>query len=79
MKAQFKQGTVILRRWDVEDGLAEIAKSFNSLDELFSLCLQADNSLLVDRVVIDGEDTSGAARTVTLVFQSTSMQDVSKE
>ena len=78
MKAQFKQGTVILRRWDAEDGLNEIAKSFHSIDELFSLCLQADSSLLVDRVVIDGEDTGGAARTVTLVFQSTSLQGESK-
>ncbi len=75
MKGQFKQGTVILRRWDAKDGLNEITKTFQSIDELFSLCLQADKTLLVDRVVIEGEDNNGAPRTVTLVFQSTTMHD----
>jgi hypothetical protein len=79
MKAQFKQGTVILRHWDKEAGLNEIAKSFHSLDELFSLCLQPDDTLLVDRVVIDGEDSGGSTRTVTLVFQSTSMPNETKK
>ncbi len=75
MTAQVKQGTVIFRHWNREDGLNEITKPFHTIDELFGLCIQADGSLLVDRVVIDGEDNSGAARTVTLVFQSASMQD----
>jgi hypothetical protein len=79
MAAQFKQGMVIFRRWNVEDGLNEISKPFQSIDELFGLCLQTDNSLLIDRVVINGEDSTGIMRSVTLVFQSSSMQDESGE
>ncbi len=67
---QVKQGTVIFRHWDTHDGLNEIARRFNSLDELFGLCLQKEESLLVDRVIIDGADETDAPRTVTLVFQS---------
>jgi hypothetical protein len=75
MNAQFKQGNVIFRHWNKEDGLNEISKTFHSMNDLFSLCLQTDNTLLVDRVVIEGADGDGAARTVTLVFLSTSMND----
>ena len=75
MAAQFKQGSVIFRHWNMEDGLNEISRTFHSMNELFSLCLQTDNTLLVDRVVFEGEGGDGTPRTVTLVFQSTSIQD----
>ncbi len=74
MTAQFKQGIVIFRRWDTKDGLNESARSFQSMDELFNLCLPSDKRLLVDRVVLKGQDSHGTARTVTLVFQSASIK-----
>ena len=70
-----KRGTVIFRHWDKEDGLNEIARNFKTLEELFNLCLQSDNRLLVERVIIDGEDDLGSQRALTLVFQSVTIQD----
>lgn len=75
MPAQVKQGTVIFRHWDMADGLNETKRQFNSMNELFALCLQKDETLLVDRVVIEGQDERGAARTVILVFQSVTVAD----
>ena len=72
---QVTRGTVIFRHWDQQDGLNEIARTFKSLEELFGLCLQADERLLVERVIIDGQDDSGAPRTVTLTFQSVTVHD----
>jgi len=70
MSPKVQNGTVIFRRWSKRTGLDETAVSFLSLDDLFSLCLQGDDALLVDRVLIEGHDTSGTRRTVTLTFQS---------
>jgi len=67
-------GTVIFRHWDEQDGLSEIARGFKSLEELFALCLQSDDRLLVDRIIIDGQDETDSERTVTLVFQSVTVQ-----
>jgi hypothetical protein len=75
MASQFKSGTVIFRHWDSRDGLNEVARTFSSLDELFSLCLQTDNTLLVDRIIMEGQDGKGGAHTVTLVFQSATVPD----
>ena len=72
---QVTRGTVIFRHWDQQDGLNEIARTFKSLEELFGLCLQVDERLLVDRVMIEGQDDSGASRTVTLTFQSVTIND----
>ena len=70
MSAQFKSGTVIYRHWDKQDGLSEISRTFTSMNELFALCLNHETELLVDRIVLDGEDREGGGRSVTLVFQS---------
>jgi len=67
---QVKQGTVIFRHWDTTAGMNEIARRFSNLDELFALCLQRDQSLLVERIIIDGKDEANRARTVILTFQS---------
>jgi hypothetical protein len=75
MSAKFKRGMVIFRRWDSQDGLNEIAKRFSSIDELLGLCLQTESDLLVERVVLDGTDQEGSPRTVTLTFQSVTIQD----
>ncbi len=79
MASQFKSGTVIYRHWDTRDGLNEVARPFSSLDELFNLCLQSDDSLLVDRIIMDGQDGKGGAHTVTLVFQSATVPDDANE
>ena len=49
--------------------------TFSSLDDLFELCLQANDPLLVDRVTIEGKDASGTPRVVTLVFQSVTISE----
>ena len=70
MPAQFKSGTVIFRHWNQEEGLSEISRTFITMNELFALCLNRETELLVDRIVLDGEDREGAGQSVTLVFQS---------
>lgn len=70
MAAKVENGIVIFRRWDRHSGLDETSAPFSTLDDLFALCLQSNDPLLVDRVTIEGQDTDGARRIVTLVFQS---------
>jgi hypothetical protein len=72
---QIKRGTVIFRHWNEQDGLNEIARGFKTLEELFNLCSQSDGQLLVERVIIDGEDDDGTQRALTLVFQSVTLHD----
>jgi hypothetical protein len=67
-----RRGYVVFRLWDEHTGLCEAAWNFTSLDELFALCLQADSALLVDRIVIEGEDEHTTSQTLTLTFQSLS-------
>ncbi len=78
MADQFQTGTVIFRQWDSKGGLTEISRSFQTANELFLLCIQAEPALLIDRVVLNGADSGGAPRIVTLVFQSASTQDKDK-
>lgn len=75
MAAKVENGTVIFRRWDRHVGLDETSMTFSSLDDLFGLCLQANDPMLVDRVTIEGKDSSGTPRVVTLVFQSVTISD----
>ncbi len=76
MAARVTRGIVIFRQWDEEKGLSEVRQAFRSVDELFTLCLQTGTKLLVDRIVIEGMDERDTQRTLTLVFQSVSVQDV---
>jgi len=78
MSAKVYNGTVIFRRWDRHTGLDETSSTFLTLDDLFALCLQANDPLLVDRVTIEGEDEDGTPRIVTLVFQSVTVSDRGK-
>lgn len=75
MPAHFESGYVVFRQWDKQTGLNEVSYPFQSIAEMFSLCLQTDDQLLVDRIVMEGQDTTGAERLITLVFQSTSLHD----
>jgi hypothetical protein len=70
MGAKVQNGIVIFRRWDRHSGLDETSAPFQTLDDLFTLCLQSSDPLLVDRVTIEGQDATGEQRIVTLVFQS---------
>jgi hypothetical protein len=74
MPSQFKKGHVIFRHWDSKDGLNEVARTFSTLDELLNLCLQSESNLLVDRVILDGEDGEQGGQSVTLRFQSASLR-----
>jgi hypothetical protein len=78
MSANVHNGKVIFRRWDRSSGLDETSTSFSSLDHLFELCLQANDPLLVDRVIIEGTDADGVQRVVTLVFQSVTVSERQK-
>ena len=78
MPAKVELGRVVFRRWDRHSGLDETATSFSTLEDLFDLCLQTNDPLLVDRVTIEGVDEHGAARVVTLVFQSVTVSDIGK-
>lgn len=75
MPAKLSLGRVIFRRWDRRSGLDESSITFSSLDDLFRLCLQANDPLLLDRVTLEGEDENGVHRVVTLVFQSATLTD----
>ena len=75
MAAKVENGTVIFRRWDRHSGLDETSMTFSSLDDLFELCLRANDPMLVDRVTIQGKDAAGIPRVVTLVFQSVTISD----
>lgn len=69
------RGKVIFRHWNSKTGLQETEAPFSSLGELFDLCLQAHPTLLVDRVIVEGDDSNGAERMLTLVFQSVTVAD----
>lgn len=77
MTAKVMKGYVIFRHWDDKEGLSEISRTFATLDELYSLCLQS-SPLLVDRIVIEGQDDKAVERILTLVFQSVSVNDQTK-
>lgn len=75
MPPKVHTGSVIFRRWNKQTGLEEQTAAFSTLDDLFGQCLQTSDALLVDRVIIEGEDQHGARRVVTLVFQSVTVND----
>lgn len=75
MSAHAHHNYVVFRHWDHQTGLDEVKRTFSTLDDLFALCLHASGTLLVDRVIIEGEDAEGTRRVVTLVFQSVTVSD----
>jgi hypothetical protein len=70
MTAKVKTTTVIFYNWDPVQGLVEKEVGFDSIDELFSRCLELRPGETVDRVVLDGVDQTGTRRRLTLAFQS---------
>ncbi len=79
MTAQVNGGTVIFHHWDPVQGLIERQVDFDSIDALFSRCLEIKDGETVDRVVLDGTDQSGAARRLTLSFQAATVSSPSAE
>ncbi|GAB4466944.1 MAG: hypothetical protein Kow00120_31110 [Anaerolineae bacterium] len=70
MPPKVSKGRVIFRRWSPPRGLYEQTQDFESLDDLFALCLQVDEPPLIDRIVIEGQDADGNPRVLTFNFQS---------
>lgn len=70
-----EQSHIVFRLWNDAEGLSETTQSFSTLNELFHLCLDAADPLLVDRVIIQGEDAAGNPRKLTLVFQSITISE----
>ncbi len=70
MTATVKIGTVIFHHWDPIQGLVERQVTFDSIDALFSRCLEIKSGETVDRVVLDGIDQAGDVRRLTLSFQA---------
>ena len=75
MSTHINRSRVIFRHWDHETGLDEVERAFTTLEDLFTLCLHATDTLLVDRVVIEGQDAEGTRRVVTLIFQSVTVSN----
>ena len=74
-ETSIEQGLIIFRQWNEQDGLNETTEAFNTLEDLFRLCVEANDPLLVDRVHITGSDTDGNLRKLTLVFQSITISE----
>jgi hypothetical protein len=68
--------TLVLRRWDKESGLTEHEQVYPTLDALYSACLNAQDTDLIDRIIIRGQDDKGAERVVTFVFQSVTVTSI---
>lgn len=67
---QVTRGTIILRQWDRLTGLNESSQSFNSLDELYAVCLSIKDPEIIDRIVIEGQDGQMQKRVIAFEFQS---------
>jgi hypothetical protein len=74
-KSNVEQGLIVFRKWDEHSGLSETTEEFYTLNDLFRLCLEAHDPLLVDRVHVRGTDANGNPRKLTLVFQSITISE----
>jgi len=72
MPAHTQGGIVIYLQWTPEAGLTQTSAQFNSLDELFELCLTGGAHGHVEEIVIYGADQDGQTRQVTLNFRAAS-------
>ena len=61
---------LVVRRWDKKAGLNEHAQPYTTIDSFFAACLKVENPELIERLIINGVDSSGKERTMTFVFQS---------
>ncbi|NDJ85386.1 MAG: hypothetical protein GYB66_05835 [Chloroflexi bacterium] len=78
-KPRIDHGKIIFRHWDSNKGLSETWQEFHTLEELFEHCLETRDPLLVDRVQIQGTDSEGVPRRLTLVFQSITVSESDAE
>lgn len=62
--------TLVFRNWDREAGLTEHTQVHPSLEALYTACLTAKDTDLIDRIILRGRDDAGKERIVTFVFQS---------
>jgi hypothetical protein len=76
MNETVSEVTLVVRRWDKEAGLTEHTQVYPTLDALYSACLNAKDTDLIDRIIIRGQDEGGAERVVTFVFQSVTVSSV---
>lgn len=76
MNETVSEVTLVLRRWDKESGLTEHEQVYPTLDALYSACLNAQDTDLIDRIIIRGQDDKGAERVVTFVFQSVTVTSI---
>jgi hypothetical protein len=70
MNETVSEVTLVFRNWDRESGLTEHAQVHPSLEALYSACLTAKDTDLIDRIIIRGRDAAGRERVVTFMFQS---------
>ncbi len=70
MRSKVNDCVLVLRRWDREAGLVETPLAFDSLDEMYALCLATTDPALIDRIIIRGHDEAGVPQIVTFTFQS---------
>ncbi len=61
---------LIVRSWDKKAGLNEHAHQYTTIDAFFAACLKVENPELIERLIINGVDSTGKERTMTFVFQS---------
>jgi len=61
---------LVVRSWDKKAGLNEHAHTYKTIDSFFAACLNVENPELIERLIINGVDSSGKERTMTFVFQS---------
>ncbi len=71
------QGIVVYRVWHDTEGYTETERPFETLDELFHLCLQihGENPPRVDRIVLRGSSDKGDELTAVFSFQSMTAGD----
>ena len=70
MNETVTNATLVFRTWDKESGLTEHTQMHPTLESLYSACLTAKDTDLIDRIIIRGHDAAGKERVVTFVFQS---------
>jgi|RhiMetdeSRZDD1v2_1073273.scaffolds.fasta_scaffold21165_8 hypothetical protein len=75
MPASLVRGVVVYRTWTEDEGLHESEAEFHTLEELYSRCLGAANSNVINRLVLTGEDERGEARSVIFTFRAMTVGD----
>jgi len=76
MPAHSHGGTVVYLSWTPEEGLTQSSVPFQSLDELFELCLASGSQGHVEEIILRGDDRNGTARLITLTFRAASRPNV---